>query len=151
MVKRAVEHLRRRGAERALADFSDPRGAFVEGDFYVVVLDIRGVVRANGANQSIIGQNDWERVDADGKKHTQELIATARERGLGWVDYRWPNPKKGGKIELKSTYCELVGDLVVGCGVYRADAAPAARAVPPVSSETKRKRTPQTLIAELRG
>jgi|CXWL01.1.fsa_nt_gi methyl-accepting chemotaxis protein len=145
MVKQAGDHLRRHGADRALADFSNPQGAFVQGDFYIVVLDTTGVVRANGANQSIIGQNDWERVDADGRKHTQELINTARERGLGWVDYRWPNPKKGGKIELKSTYCELVDDLVVGCGVYReseAGSVPGAR---------RAKRTPQTLIAELRG
>jgi len=119
MVKRAVEHLRRHGAERALAEFSDPRGAFVEGDFYIVVLDGRGVVRANGGNPSIVGRNDWDSIDADGKKQTQALIATAQQRGMGWVDYRWPNPKKGGKVELKSTYCELVEDLVVGCGVYR--------------------------------
>ena len=126
MVKRAGAHLRRHGAARALADFSDPRGAFVEGDLYIVVLDDSGVVRANGGNQAIIGQNDWEATDADGKKHTQELVRTARERGLGWVDYRWPNPKKGGKVERKSTYCELVEGLVVGCGVYRAgESAPA--------------------------
>jgi hypothetical protein len=124
MVKRAVEHLRRHGAERALAEFSDPGGAFVEGDFYIVALDARGVVRANGGNPSIVGRNDWDSVDADGKRQTQALIATAQERGMGWVDYRWPNPKKGGKVELKSTYCELVEDLVVGCGVYRTDERP---------------------------
>ena len=145
MVKRAGECLRERGAAQALAEFSDPHGAFVEGDFYIVVLDTSGVVRANGANQAIIGQNDWERIDADGKKHTQELVATARERGMGWVDYRWPNPKKDGLIELKSTYCELVDDLVVGCGIYREENAarvPAAR---------RSKRTPQTLITEARA
>ncbi|MND04230.1 hypothetical protein D3C83_244060 [compost metagenome] len=43
------------------------------------------------------------------------------------MDYRWPNPKKGGKVERKSTYCELVEELVVGCGVYREDERPAAR------------------------
>jgi len=121
MVKRAVDYLRRHGAERALADFSDPGGAFVEGDYYIVVLDTTGTVRANGGNRAVIGKNDWEITDTEGKKHTQELIHTARERGMGWVDYRWPNPKKGGKVELKSTYCELEGDLVVGCGIYRED------------------------------
>ena len=134
MVKRAVEHLRRAGVGRALAEFSEPRGAFVDGDFYIVVLDTQGVVRANGANQAIIGHNHWESVDADGRKHTQELIATARERGMGWADYRWPNPKKGGLVEMKSTYCELVDDLVVGCGVYRSsdgNVAPADRSGPP--------------------
>jgi methyl-accepting chemotaxis protein len=133
MVKRAGAHLRRHGAARALADFSDPRGAFVEGDLYIVVLDDSGVVRANGGNQAIIGQNDWEATDADGKKHTQELVRTARERGLGWVDYRWPNPKKGGKVERKSTYCELVEGLVVGCGVYRAEESAPARTRAPRS------------------
>jgi methyl-accepting chemotaxis protein len=118
-VKRAVEHLRQRGPERALADFSDPRGGFVEGDLYIVVLDTRGYVRANGGNPSIVGQNHWENLDADGTKHTQALINIARTRGMGWTDYRWPNPKKGGAVEMKSTYCELEGELVVGCGVYR--------------------------------
>ena len=127
MVKRAAAHLRKQGPARALADFSNPQGGFVEGDFYIVVLDTEGVVRANGGNQAVIGKNDWDITDADGKKHTQELIGTARERGLGWVDYRWPNPKKGGKVEMKSTYCELAGDLVVGCGVYREDARPGLR------------------------
>jgi methyl-accepting chemotaxis protein len=144
MVKRAADHLRRHGVERALAEFSDPRGGFVEGDFYILVLDSRGVVRANGGNPAIVGQNDWESLDADGKKQTQALIAIAQERGLGWVDYRWPNPKKGGKVERKSTYCELVDDLVVGCGIYReGDAAP-------VPAARRTKRTPQTLIAESR-
>ena len=147
MVKRAAEHLRRYGAHRALAEFSDPRGGFVDGDFYVLVLDFGGVVRANGGNPAIVGQNDWESEDADGKKQTQALIAMAQERGLGWVDYRWPNPKKGGKVERKSTYCELVQDLVVGCGIYReADAGDAA----PVRAARRTKRTPQTLIAESR-
>jgi methyl-accepting chemotaxis protein len=123
MVKKAVDHLRRHGVERALADFNDPHGGFVEGDLYIVVLGTTGVVRANGGNPAIVGQDNWETVDADGKKHTQNLIATARERGMGWSDYRWPNPKKGGKVEMKSTYCELAGDLVVGCGVYRDEGA----------------------------
>jgi len=145
MVKRAMAHLRRHGAQRALADFNDPRGEFVDGDLYIVVLDTSGVVRANGGNTAIVGNDNWETVDVDGKKHTQELINTARERGMGWVDYRWPNPKKGGKVELKSTYCEMDQDLVVGCGVYREDGAAAAPAV------RKAKRTPQTLIAASRG
>jgi methyl-accepting chemotaxis protein len=127
MVKRAVAHLQRVGPARALADFSDANGGFVEGDLYLVVLDTRGVVRANGGNRALIGKNDWDVTDADGKKQTQEMIQTGRERGMGWVDYRWPNPKKGGKVERKSTYCELVGDLVVGCGVYREDARPELR------------------------
>jgi methyl-accepting chemotaxis protein len=127
MVKRGVEHLRRHGAERALADFNDPGGAFVDGDFYILVLDGSGVVRANGGNPSIVGRNDWESIDADGKKQTQALIATAQQRGMGWVDYRWPNPKKGGKVERKSTYCELAEDLVVGCGIYTSDARAEAR------------------------
>ena len=148
MVKRAADHLRRHGVERALAEFSDPRGEFVDGDFYILVLDSRGVVRANGGNPAIVGQNDWESEDADGKKQTQALIAIAQERGLGWVDYRWPNPKKGGKVERKSTYCELVDDLVVGCGIYReGDAGDAA----PVPAARRTKRTPQTLIAESRS
>jgi len=137
MVKRAAAYLQQHGPARALADFSDPQGGFVEGDFYIVVLDTRGVVRANGANQAIVGNDDWNAVDADGKKHTQELIATARERGLGWVDYRWPNPKKGGKVEMKSTYCELAGDLVVGCGVYREDARSSTAQTAAVSALAK--------------
>ena len=145
MVKRAAEHLRDHGAERALADFDDPQSSFVQGDLYIVVLDSTGVVRANGGNRAIVGQNHWESVDADGRKHTQELIRTAQERGMGWADYRWPNPKKDGKIEMKSTYCELVNELVVGCGVYREDEAAA------VPAARRAKRTPQTMIAASRG
>jgi hypothetical protein len=34
-----------------------------------------------------------------------------------------------GHVELKSAYVELVGDVVVGCGIYN-DEAPAASSAP---------------------
>lgn len=50
-----------------------------------------------------------------------------RTAGLGWLDFKFLNPKSG-RVE-KSTYVEAVDDLVLGCGIYRDDAPTAAAPV----------------------
>jgi len=64
-------------------------------------------------------------VDADGKKMTQEMIHVATTRGMGWVDYRWPNPRTG-QVEPKSTYVERSGEYTIACGIYRTETGTAS-------------------------
>jgi methyl-accepting chemotaxis protein len=128
LVRRGIEHLRARGPKKALADFSDPKGGFVEGDYYLAVLDLNCVLRANGGNPHLVGNDDSELEDVDGKRFAAEFIEIARTRGRGWVDYRWMNPATRS-IQPKSTYVEREGDYVLACGIYRDEAgAPVAAA-----------------------
>jgi methyl-accepting chemotaxis protein len=120
LVRRGIEHLRRHGPQKAFADFSDPAGGFADGDYYLIAFGLDCVIHAHGAKPEFIGQNHSGQRDVDGKPMASETVRVARERGSGWVDYRWTNPKVG-RVQRKSTYGELAGDFVVGCGIYLED------------------------------
>jgi hypothetical protein len=127
MVKKAVAHFAKVGAERALADFHLSEAGFVEGDLYLIVFDDQGVICAHGKEPTFRGRNDWSKTDADGRPMTQEMIRVATTRGLGWVEYRARN-RRTGAVEPKSTYVERCGAYTVACGIYggQRDTGPAS-------------------------
>jgi cytochrome c len=86
------------------------------------VFDQQGNIRAHGSKPELRGRNDWELRDANGHRHTKELIELGMSRGAGWVDYLWQNPRTG-KVEPKSTYVGRCGDYILGCGIYVRDGA----------------------------
>lgn len=117
LVKKAVDYLKHNGRAKALAEFSNTNGQFHDRALYLVVYDIKGVKVAHGVNQKMIGKNNLELKDVDGKYVIKDFIDVATQHGKGWIDYKWPNPVTGG-IEPKSTYLERADDLIIGCGVY---------------------------------
>jgi cytochrome c len=51
--------LKREGKDKALAAFSDPKGEFVDGDLYLVVMDAADgklTMLAHGVNKALIGK-----------------------------------------------------------------------------------------------
>ncbi|KIF80118.1 cache domain-containing protein [Noviherbaspirillum autotrophicum] len=118
LVKKAAAYLNANGKEKALAEFSNPKGQFVERDLYVFVNDLNGNTMAHGGNPKLIGKNVIELKDADGKLFIKEMSELAKTKGKGWVDYKWPNPVTKA-IEEKTTYIERVGDVMIGCGIYK--------------------------------
>lgn len=119
MVKKARAHLREVGPQKAFADFSDPRGRFVDRELYVFVNDRTGVNLAHGANPRLIGKNLMELRDTDGIYMTREFFVVAR-RGGGTVDYKFLNPVTNA-IEAKTAYVEMEGEYLVGSGIFRAE------------------------------
>jgi signal transduction histidine kinase len=74
---------------------------------------------AHGGSAAIIGKNMKDLKDADGKLFIQEMMAAAKTKGSGWVDYKWKNPKTG-EVLPKSSYVEKLGDnAFIGCGIYK--------------------------------
>lgn len=118
MVKKAAAYLKDNGKDKAYAEFSKQPGQFSDRDLYVFVMELNGLEVVNGSNPKLVGKNLLELKDANGKMMVKEFIDVAKNKGNGWVDYAWPNPVKGG-IEQKSTYVEKVGDVLIGCGVYK--------------------------------
>lgn len=117
MVKKAVAFAKANGKEKAFAEFSNPKGQFVDRDLYVMAYDMEGNNKAHGGNAKLVGKNLIEIKDADGKYIVKGLIETAKKGG-GWFDYKWPNPAK--VVEPKSTYVEKIdNDTLVGVGIYK--------------------------------
>jgi len=118
LVHKAVEFVKSAGKEKALAAFSDPDGPFTYRDLYIFALDVNGVMRAHGRKKELIGKDQLQKKDAEGKYYTREQLELARTKGSGWNEYLFENPATG-KVERKVAYVEKVDDLVIGCGAFK--------------------------------
>jgi signal transduction histidine kinase len=119
MVRKAVEFYKANGREAAFKAFNDTKGLFRSGEYYVFVFDFDGVCLARGdGNSTLIGVNEIEMKDPDGKLYIKEMLETARDKNSGWVDYKRSNPRTK-KVENKSSYVEKVDNIWIGCGFYK--------------------------------
>jgi uncharacterized protein len=120
MVKRAQARFKKDGFDPLVRTINSGAKEFNERDLYVFIVDFTGRNHANAVTPAITGKNIWDIKDQDGKFIVQEMIAIARDKGGGWIDYRWINPVTK-TIEDKSAYFERLGgtaDYFVACGVY---------------------------------
>jgi signal transduction histidine kinase len=118
MVKKAVEFLKANGKDKALAEFSNPKGKFIDRDLYIFVYDLDGKCVAHGFNQKMIGKDLLEMKDPDGKFYVKERIEIVKSKGSGWQDYKFTNPLSK-KLEQKTAFVQKVEDVIIGCGAYK--------------------------------
>ena len=90
LVKKAQAYLKANGKDKALAEFSNPQGAFKDRDLYVMVYDKTGTNLAHGANQKLVGKNLIDLKDADGKLIVKGFVDTAFD-GAGTRSERVPD------------------------------------------------------------
>lgn len=119
MVTKAVALIKAKGREAALAEFNNPKGAFVDRDLYIFVIDKDGLTLANGVNARLIGKNVMQLKDAEGVYFIKKFIEIGDTKGKGWgPEYKWSNTVTHA-METKQSYVEKVDNLYVGCGVYK--------------------------------
>ena len=118
MVKKAIQHYDKVGKDKAMADFSQSPGPFVDRDLYVVVDEMDGTVLAH-INPKIVGRNMIDLRDADGHYQIRERLDAAKQSTSGWQDFKFFNPVTK-KIEPKRAYWEKHDNLVFACGAYTA-------------------------------
>jgi signal transduction histidine kinase len=119
MVKRAVALIKADGKEKAFAAIADPANtAFHDRDLYIYVYDLNGVALAHGNNPKMVGKPLIGLKDNEGKSMIKEMVETAKSKGKGWVDFKWPNPVTKA-VESKSGYVERIDDMLVGSGIYK--------------------------------
>lgn len=128
MVNNAVARIQQQG-EAAFQLFYDPSGPFLAKDAYIFVIGPDGVDLVNPGFRNLEGRNIMNLKDTHGKYLIQEMFKVTAEHDFGWVDYMWPKPGESVSTR-KSAYVSRVkvGDewMIVGCGVYLADAPKAA-------------------------
>lgn len=117
-VERAKAFYRATGKEIAMAEFTNPRGQFVQRQKYIFVLDLEGRMLAHGTNQLFVGKDFLGVKDSDGKFFIQDMVDGARQKGAGWLEYKWFDPVSH-KILPKSVYFEKIDDIVICCGSYK--------------------------------
>jgi len=118
LVKKAVGFMQANGADKAYAEFSNPKGQFVDRDLYIVIYDMNGKCLAHGANAKMIGRDLIDNKDVDGKEFVKERVEMMKKQPSGWQDYKFRNPVSN-QVEPKSMYIQRVNEVIVGCGIYK--------------------------------
>jgi cytochrome c len=123
-VKKAVEYFKANGAEKSMAEFNNPQGAFVDRDMYIVVYDTTGICVAHPIYKKLVGQNRLEEQDSDGTYYVKDRIEKAKKQTTFWTSYRFPDPLTH-KIMPKTAYCEVADDpqhkkYILCAGAYNA-------------------------------
>lgn len=118
MLDKAVALVKRSGAEAAFKAFNDPQGGFVMNDEYVFAIGLEdGKYRASGASPNLVGVDVREITDAAGTPLFKQMIALAKDKGTGTIDYVWRNPATNA-VEQKHSLIRRIDDVLLGVGYY---------------------------------
>ena len=118
MVKKAVAYIKANGNEKAYEEITNGK-QFKDRDLYLFVYDMTGKNLAHGANAKLVGKDLSGLKDPDGKMLLPPLVEIAKTKGKGWSEsFKFRNPLTE-KMEPKIVYVERVGDVFIGCGIYK--------------------------------
>ena len=121
LVQRAVALHKSTSHDQFLRSLTDKNQPYHDRDMYVFVLDSAGTYRAFGGNPAKVGTRVQDIPGIAGDRLVSDIVAQA-DRAPGWVEYDINNPATGA-VQTKMSYVSRVGDLYVGCGVYKSLAA----------------------------
>lgn len=118
LLSKALAHIKAVGKDKAFADFMTKPGPFVDRDLYITVFDLNGKTLAHGANARLVGKDNINMQDANGKYHVKERLEIAKAKGKGQQEFAFLNPMTK-QIEAKLMFFERMDDIVVACGSYK--------------------------------
>src|SRR5260221_5872442 len=120
MLDKAVDHLKSAGRKVAITDFNASKAPFRDRDLYVLCVDSKHSIVANGGYPSYVGTSVDAFVDEKGVTLGKALWDAARKNANGFIVYLHLNPVTR-RIEEKTTfYSKVADDLLCGVGAYSA-------------------------------
>jgi signal transduction histidine kinase len=121
LVKEAIAFAKKSGKDALIKETNMGTGRFhvkSGDDLYIFIYNTEGICLAIGFQSNLVGANRIGLKDPDGKFFLKEMIETAKTKGSGWVDYKYPNPKTN-QVQDKTSYVEFLDGMVIGCGIYK--------------------------------
>jgi cytochrome c len=114
----ASAEVRKQGIAKAASSFNDPKGRFIRDDLYVFAVNLEsGKFEAHGMNPKWTGTDASDLHDVEGHPLIQDMIAQAKTKGEGTVDYVWRNPVTNA-VEKKRTFIRRENGSLIGVGFY---------------------------------
>jgi cytochrome c len=105
-------------SKRALVDFNDLNGPFVQDDLYVFAVDMVDMkTKAHGSFPHLVGGDASKLTDANGRNIVVEMRQKLQNADRAEIDYTWRNPVTR-QIESKRTFIQKVDRYIVGVGYY---------------------------------
>jgi len=115
LVRRGYQFMKSSGVSVTAKEFTDKNiGTYRLGDLYLFVYDMKGNCIAHGGNNALVGHNQFDEKDQDGRYIVREMIDQANAGG-GWVDFKLKN-------SFQATYIEKiemgVDTYLIGAGMF---------------------------------
>lgn len=119
LVEDGIKYFKKNGLDKTMEEISKSDSRFTEGEFYLFAVRLDGITVGHGGNSGLVGKNMLEIRDPDGKYFMKEFLTIAKEKGSGWVNYRWSHPVTN-KIAPKQAFIKMIPgtDIFIGCGFY---------------------------------
>jgi hypothetical protein len=117
LVEKAQAAHERLGGDSFLTHLTDPANGFHDRDMYVFALDDTGRYLAFGGNPAKVGTRVQDIPGVNGDALLQAIICQA-DVAPGWAEYDITNPVTQA-VQTKMSYVMRLGDVYVGCGVYK--------------------------------
>jgi cytochrome c len=118
MLTKALAHIKAVGKDKAFADFMTKPSPWVDRDLYITVYDLGGKTLAHGVNAKMVGKENLNLQDANGKFIVKERLEIAKAKGKGQQEFAFLNPMTK-QIEAKLQYFERLDDVVIAVGAYK--------------------------------
>jgi len=125
-VDSAVAYAKTNGRKKALAEFNNPNGSFIQGELYIYAYAFNGTTLAHPVNPEDIGK---VRAGANGV-FVREMGAVVRN-GSGYYRFVYINPRHNNTLESKLGYgVQVEDDWWLGSGAYEGPLNPIITATP---------------------
>lgn len=120
LVNEAYSYCEKKGLDECIKSFNNKDKRFTKGALYVFVSDFAGVAVAHGGNAKLVGKDLSKVKSPSGIFPAVEFTRIAKEKGSGWVDYKWSHPVTK-RIADKTTFIKRFQDkdLLIGSGYYK--------------------------------
>jgi cytochrome c len=114
LVRRGYQFMKASGVTVAAKEFSGLDNTYRLGDLSLFVYDMKGLCIAEGNNLQLVGHNQYDEKDQDGRYIVREMIEQAKAGG-GWVDFKKRN-------SFEAVYVEKidmgVDSYIIGAGMF---------------------------------
>ncbi len=120
LVDKAYKFCEEKGLDACIKAFNEKDKRFTKGPLYVFVSKFSGVAIAHGGNSKLIGKDLSKVKSPSGIYPGVEMAKIAKEKGSGWLDYKWSHPVTK-KIADKTTYVKRFKDtdVFIASGYYK--------------------------------
>ena len=114
LVRRGYQLMKSSGVSVAAQEFSGKENTYRLGDLSLFVYDMKGVCIAEGNNIQLVGHNQFDEKDQDGRYIVREMIDQAKSGG-GWVDFKMRNSFEAVYVEKIEMGVE---NYIIGSGMF---------------------------------
>ncbi|MBN2735253.1 MAG: cache domain-containing protein [Methanomicrobiaceae archaeon] len=115
-VDSAVEYVKKYGKEKALLEFNNPNGSFIDGELYIFAYTFNGTTLAHPVSPEKVGVNRMD--EGETGIFLRDCIELVKN-GSGFNTINYLNPAHNLTPESKLVYCVKIDDeWWLGSGIY---------------------------------